>query len=226
MQATNYWLGFNHPIRQQIIQLLKDNPLTTGHICQQFTVSRFAVMKHLRVLEQAGFVYTEKRGRERWYFLNAEQLAQPPIPSLDMQVSIQHTEWYATAPSVVFSALTNSINAWWTFREPDGGQVVLEAEVNGRFYQPFSTPNSGLLYGTVIYIKPDEEIRLMGPLDFVDDLIINKIRWQVCAEDGGTRLTVFHRMAGEATNAHYEQYKRRWHELFGIELRQFLQVTS
>src|SRR5437867_4260548 len=34
-------------------------------------MTRFGVMKHLRVLEEAGLVVTKKRGREKLHFLNA-----------------------------------------------------------------------------------------------------------------------------------------------------------
>ena len=34
-------------------------------------MSRFGVMKHLRVLEDAGLVVTKKQGREKLHFLNA-----------------------------------------------------------------------------------------------------------------------------------------------------------
>jgi DNA-binding transcriptional ArsR family regulator len=33
-------------------------------------MSRFGVMKHLRVLEEAGLVTTQRRGREKLHFLN------------------------------------------------------------------------------------------------------------------------------------------------------------
>jgi len=34
-------------------------------------MSRFGVMKHLKVLEEAGLVTTQKRGREKLHFLNS-----------------------------------------------------------------------------------------------------------------------------------------------------------
>ena len=33
-------------------------------------MTRFGVMKHLKVLEEAGLVVTQKRGREKLHFLN------------------------------------------------------------------------------------------------------------------------------------------------------------
>src|SRR3546814_3972878 len=52
--------------------LLKDQPLTTGALCGHFAdIDRCTVMQHLKVLEDAGLVIPERRGRERWNHLNA-----------------------------------------------------------------------------------------------------------------------------------------------------------
>ncbi len=60
------------PIRRQILDDLKDQPLTTGVLCSHFAdIDRCTVMQHLRVLEEAGLVIAERRGRERWNHLNA-----------------------------------------------------------------------------------------------------------------------------------------------------------
>lgn len=39
-------------------------------------MTRFGVMKHLRVLEEAGLVITEKRGREKFHFLNPAPIGE------------------------------------------------------------------------------------------------------------------------------------------------------
>src|SRR5262245_66048608 len=44
---------------------------TLGALERRLPMSRFGVMKHLRVLEAAGLVVTKKRGREKLHFLNA-----------------------------------------------------------------------------------------------------------------------------------------------------------
>ena len=60
------------PIRRQILDDLKDQPLTTGSLCAHFPdLDRCTVMQHLGVLEDCGLVIAEKRGRERWNHLDA-----------------------------------------------------------------------------------------------------------------------------------------------------------
>ena len=64
------------PTRRRVLDLLRDRPRTTGELSASFDVSRFAVMKHLGILEQAGLVVVRRRGRERWNHLNAVPLQQ------------------------------------------------------------------------------------------------------------------------------------------------------
>ena len=59
------------PTRRKLLDLLRERPHTTGQLCEHFKSSRFAIMKHLAVLEQAGLVMVRREGRERWNHLNA-----------------------------------------------------------------------------------------------------------------------------------------------------------
>ena len=64
------WKALADPTRRTILDLLRVEPLTTGRVAENFEMTRFGVMKHLRVLEAAGLVLVEERGRERWNHLN------------------------------------------------------------------------------------------------------------------------------------------------------------
>jgi len=68
------WKALSDPSRRKILDYLKERPRTTGEICALFEVSRFAVMKHLTVLEESGLVVVRRSGRERWNHLNAVPL--------------------------------------------------------------------------------------------------------------------------------------------------------
>src|SRR5918992_2896113 len=71
------WKALADPTRRAILDLLADRARTTGELSGAFPeVSRFAVMKHLGVLEAAGLVVVRRRGRERWNHLNAVPLQQ------------------------------------------------------------------------------------------------------------------------------------------------------
>ena len=51
--------------------LFKRDGQTLGELEWELEMTRFGVMKHLKVLEQAGLVITRRDGREKLHFLNA-----------------------------------------------------------------------------------------------------------------------------------------------------------
>lgn len=64
------WRALATASRRRILDLLRDWPRTTGALAAEFDFSRYAVMKHLSVLESAGLVQVERRGRQRFNTLN------------------------------------------------------------------------------------------------------------------------------------------------------------
>lgn len=55
--------ALSHPARREILDLLKGEPMSTNEICERFEVSRFQVMKHLDILEEAHLVLVRRQGR-------------------------------------------------------------------------------------------------------------------------------------------------------------------
>jgi DNA-binding transcriptional ArsR family regulator len=57
--------------RREILDALRDHPRTTGDLCARLPgLDRCTVMQHLRVLEDAGLVIAQRKGRERWNHLD------------------------------------------------------------------------------------------------------------------------------------------------------------
>jgi DNA-binding transcriptional ArsR family regulator len=74
--------ALGHATRRTILDTLRDQPLTTGALVDMFAdLDRCTVMQHLKVLEEAGLIEVERRGRERWNHLN-------PLPIHDI-----HERW-------------------------------------------------------------------------------------------------------------------------------------
>jgi DNA-binding transcriptional ArsR family regulator len=70
------------PTRRSLLdELFKQDGQTLGALEQRLPMTRFGVMKHLKVLEEAGLVVTRKRGREKLHFLN-------PVP-----IRLIHDRW-------------------------------------------------------------------------------------------------------------------------------------
>jgi DNA-binding transcriptional ArsR family regulator len=59
------------PTRRALLDALRDRPRTTGELSGMHPeMSRFGVMSHLKLLEEAGLVLVERAGRTRWNHLN------------------------------------------------------------------------------------------------------------------------------------------------------------
>jgi uncharacterized protein YndB with AHSA1/START domain/DNA-binding transcriptional ArsR family regulator len=70
------------PTRRGLLdELFKHDGQTLTSLEGRVPMTRFGVMKHLRVLEEAGLVVTERRGREKLHFLN-------PVP-----IQLVHDRW-------------------------------------------------------------------------------------------------------------------------------------
>lgn len=60
-----------HETRRTIMDIVRDRAgLSVGELASHFDVSRIAVMNHLAVIEKAGLIISEKKGRERRLYLN------------------------------------------------------------------------------------------------------------------------------------------------------------
>jgi DNA-binding transcriptional ArsR family regulator len=71
------WKALSDPTRRTILDLLRKGAKTTTQIVDAFPdMTRFAVMKHLDVLRDAGLVNTREEGRRRINSLNAVPIRQ------------------------------------------------------------------------------------------------------------------------------------------------------
>src|SRR6202012_15131 len=70
------------PTRRELLdELFRADGQTLSALEERFEMTRFGVMKHLKLLEEAGLVVTRKRGREKLHFLN-------PVP-----IRLVHDRW-------------------------------------------------------------------------------------------------------------------------------------
>ena len=71
------WRALSNPVRRQLLDRLVAGPMSTGELTTtQPDLSRFAVMQHLGVLEEAGLVLVRREGRRRLNYLNAVPVQQ------------------------------------------------------------------------------------------------------------------------------------------------------
>ena len=83
------------PTRRSLLdELFERDGQTLSELEGRLPMTRFGVMKHLRVLEEAGLVTTRRRGREKLHFLN-------PVP-----IQRVHERWVSKYAQPWASALS------------------------------------------------------------------------------------------------------------------------
>ena len=79
------------PTRREILSLLRERPLAVGEIASNFSTSRPAVSKHLRLLKSAGLIVVHARGTANICELNAR-----PLRAVNEWLSDYRTYWNET----------------------------------------------------------------------------------------------------------------------------------
>ncbi len=83
------------PTRRELLdRLFERDGQSLSALEEKLPMSRFGVMKHLKVLEEAGLVTTKRRGREKLHFLN-------PVP-----IRLIHDRWVGKYAEPWASALS------------------------------------------------------------------------------------------------------------------------
>jgi DNA-binding transcriptional ArsR family regulator len=97
------------PTRRKLLdELFRKDGQSLSELERKLPLSRFGVMKHLGVLEEANLVVTRKRGREKLHFLN-------PVP-----IRLIHDRWvskYAEPLAATLSEIKQELE------EEDNGEV-------------------------------------------------------------------------------------------------------
>ncbi len=212
--------------RELLDRLFERDGQTLGELCGYLPgMTRFGVMKHLGVLEEAGLVTTQRVGREKRHFLNpvpirlvhdrwtgkfAESIAgslktiktqlENPMDRIDHVYSI----YIKAAPERVWRAITDGDD---TLRYYYGTRVASDW-----------TPGSALTYanpdgsiaadGHVLEIDPGRSIAMSFRPRWSPDIEAEgpiRMVWLVePTDDGGSRLTVTSALIpGSATEAEF-----------------------
>jgi len=62
------------PVRRDIIGLLANETLTVNSVAENFEISRPAISKHIRILNECGIIIINKKGRERYCEIQPKNL--------------------------------------------------------------------------------------------------------------------------------------------------------
>jgi len=207
------------PTRRSLLdELFRQDGQTLSALEGRFDITRFGVMKHLKLLEEAGLVVTRRRGREKLHFLN-------PVPIRlvhDRWVSKYTEPWAAaltglkhslenpmekvfeiyirTTPERLWEAITNSdIRAKYQF----GARIQSSWAPGSRF--EMGHPSGGQLLGEGVNLEVDPPRRLVQSMvalwsDDVKSEGTSRITWEIQAVEDSCRLTVTHDQLREGGN--------------------------
>jgi uncharacterized protein YndB with AHSA1/START domain/DNA-binding transcriptional ArsR family regulator len=214
------------PTRRRLLdRLFAGDGRTLSDLVAAVEMTRFGVMKHLRVLEDAGLVVTRKSGREKLHFLNAvpvrlihdrwiDKYTERPVAALTSlkaeledkmsETTIKMFEIYIKAPTQqVWDAITQPE---WTARY--GYRAMSEYDLRpGGAFRVLS--NAGMrahgladviIDGEVIEADPPHKLVQTYRFLFTDQTTaegFTRITWEVVETPAGfTRLTVTHDLTG------------------------------
>src|SRR5579862_7082968 len=211
------------PTRRSLLdELFEEDGQTLTALERRLPMSRIGVMKHLRVLEEAGLVVTRRRGREKLHFLNAvpirlvhdrwvSKYAEPWAATL---TAIKHTledrpmekvfEIYIkTTPERLWEAITDEeMRRRYTF-----GVGVTSDWTPGSSYQGVARGGVPILAGENLEVDPPR--RLVQSFDALwsDDVRTegtSRVTWEIEPVGDSCKLTVTHDQLRDG--AHGEVY--------------------
>jgi len=198
--------------RRRLLDMLnKQDGQTLSALERRLPLTRFGVMKHLRVLEDAGLVVTKRRGREKLHFLNpvpirlvhdrwVSRFAEPWAASLselkyrleDKTMEKVFEIYIKTTPERLWEAITNpELRSKYTF-----GLGVHSDWVPGSRYQGTSPQSpTPLLEGENLEVDPPRRLvqsfRALWSED-VKKAGTSRVTWEIEPIADSCRLTVIH----------------------------------
>jgi uncharacterized protein YndB with AHSA1/START domain len=198
------------PTRRSLLdELFREDGQTLTALEQRVDMTRFGVMKHLRVLEEAGLVVTRRRGREKLHFLN-------PVPIRlihDRWVSKYAAPWAATLSDIkhrledrtmekVFEIYikTTPERLWQAITDPDlrarytFGLVVRSDWTEGSPYNG-NSPNGVIIDGENLEV--DAPRRLVQSFNArwspeVEAVGTSRVTWEIEPVGDSCKLLVIH----------------------------------
>ena len=251
---TPIWKALSDPTRRGILDLLKQQPRTTGEVSENFDhLSRFAIMKHLSVLEEAGLIVVRPKGRERWNHLNAVPLQQiyerwirpyeahwaSSLLNLKSVSENQEAEAMPTNPLNV-----NAIHIEQEVRINAPAAQVFDSllDVNSWWNRRYSNTSAALVLedkigGRFYELFQGEEGALYGIVTHLEQgkqLIVSGsigmsaaitalIQFDLEAQGDSTLVKLSHRAIGQIDETTIQNYSRGWEELIQTCLKQFVE---
>jgi uncharacterized protein YndB with AHSA1/START domain/DNA-binding transcriptional ArsR family regulator len=212
------------PTRRTLLdELFRADGQTLTALEQRLPMTRFGVMKHLRVLEDAGLVVSRKRGREKLHYLNSvpirlvhdrwvSKYAEPWVANLsDLKHKLEDNTmekvfeiYIKTTPERLWEAITDPAQrARYTF-----GVGVKSDWSPGSGYEGVPEGASmPIVAGENLEVDPPNRLVQSFNALWSDDVRAegtSRVTWEIEQVDDSCRLTVIHDQLRDG--AHGELY--------------------
>jgi uncharacterized protein YndB with AHSA1/START domain/DNA-binding transcriptional ArsR family regulator len=208
------------PTRRQLLDGLRDKAgQTLTELEQGLRMTRFGVMKHLRVLEEAGLVVTRRDGRFKHHYLNALPIQEvadrwmapygKPLArfALDLKNTLEASHSMADKPDLVLETYirTTPKALWDAIVNPDmtqqyyyGGRVQADLKIGGRFY--YLDPSGEMnLDGEIVEIVPEKKLVTTFKATWAaPDAQITRVMYEIEQLGEACKLTLTHYDAAKA----------------------------
>jgi uncharacterized protein YndB with AHSA1/START domain len=208
------------PTRRSLLdELFKEDGQTLSALEERLPMTRFGVMKHLKVLEEAGLVVARKRGREKLHFLNAvpirlvharwvSKFAEPWAATLsELKTSIEEATmekvfeiYIKTTPERLWEALTSSeMRAKYTF----GVGVETDWAVGSRWQGVTPKAPGPISHGEVLEVDPPRRLVQSFQALWSDEVEregTSRVTYEIEPVADSCRLTVIHDQLPEGVN--------------------------
>ncbi len=73
------------PIRRDILNMLKQGPLSAGEIAAKFSVTDASISRHLSVLKEADLIRDDRKGKFIYYEINVSVLEETLLWITDLK---------------------------------------------------------------------------------------------------------------------------------------------
>jgi len=210
------------PTRRGLLdELFRRDGQSLSELERRLPMSRFGVMKHLRVLEQAGLITTRKQGREKLHFLNAvpirlvhdrwvSKYAEPWAAGLselkgrleDRSMEKVFEIYIKTTPERLWEAITDAdMRSKYTF-----GVAVRSEWTPGSGYEG-AAGSMPILAGENLEVDPPRRLVQSFNALWSDDVKAegtSRVSWEIEQVEDSCRLTVTHDQLRDG--AHDELY--------------------
>jgi uncharacterized protein YndB with AHSA1/START domain len=208
------------PTRRSLLdELFKEDGQTLTALEERLPMTRFGVMKHLKVLEDAGLVVTKKRGREKLHFLNVvpirlvhdrwvSKYAEPWAATLtglkrdleDRTMEKVFEIYIKTTPERLWEAITDpELRAKYTF-----GVGVESDWTNGSHYRAVhGASGTAISEGENLEVDPPRRLVQSFNALWGEDVKAegtSRVTWEIEQVQDSCRLVVTHDQLREGAN--------------------------